>query len=121
MAIMTESAVPLSGSPSQYDFTTNQSKAYGANAMADLGGGTYGMYSGDSDGSGTVNAGDRSNTWNDRNKTGYYGSDLDLSGTVNAADRSIVWNRRNLSTQVPASTETSVESKLNNKTIKILK
>ena len=66
-------------------------------------------------------AGDRSNTWNDRNKTGYYGSDLDLSGTVNAADRSIVWNRRNLSTQVPASTETSTKIILENKTIKILK
>jgi hypothetical protein len=48
-----------------------------------------------------VNAADRSNTWNQRNLSGYYGTDVDLSGTVNAADRSTVWNNRNLTTQVP--------------------
>jgi hypothetical protein len=85
----------------QYDFTNAQSKAYGTNPMKDLGGGYFGAYTGDSDGSGTVNAVDRSNTWNQRNLTGYYGTDMDLSGTVNAADRSVIWNNRNLSTQVP--------------------
>ena len=69
--------------------------------MKDLGGGYFGAYTGDSDGSGTVNAGDRSNSWNQRNLSGYYGTDVDLSGTVNAGDRSVIWNNRNLSTQVP--------------------
>nr|MCU0333159.1 hypothetical protein [Ignavibacteriaceae bacterium] len=45
---------------------------------------------------------DRSNTWNQRNLSGYYGTDVDLSGTVNAGDRSATWNNRNLTTQVPA-------------------
>jgi hypothetical protein len=84
-----------------YDFTNSQSKAYGTNPMKDLGGGYFGAYTGDSDGSGTVNAADRSNTWNQRNLSGYYGTDVDLSGTVNAGDRSVIWNNRNLSTQVP--------------------
>jgi len=86
---------------SQYDFTDSQSKAYGVNSMVNLGGGYYGFPAGDSDGSGTVNAADRSNTWNQRNLSGYYGTDVDLSGSVNAADRSTVWNNRNISTQVP--------------------
>jgi len=76
--------------------------------MKSLGGGYYGVYTADTDGSGTVNAADRSNTWNQRNLSGYYGTDVDLSGTVNAADRSTVWNNRNLSTQVPASADTPV-------------
>jgi hypothetical protein len=80
---------------------TDLSKAYGINAMKSLGGGYYGAYTADTDGSGTVNAADRSNTWNQRNLSGYYGTDVDLSGTVNAADRSTVWNNRNISTQVP--------------------
>jgi hypothetical protein len=70
--------------------------------MKDLGGGVYGLYTADTDGSGTVNASDRSNTWNQRNLSGYYGTDIDLSGTVNAGDRSATWNNRNLTTQVPA-------------------
>ena len=69
--------------------------------MKNLGGGIFGAYAADTDGSGVVNAADRSNTWNERNLTGYRGTDVDLSGTVNAADRSEVWNNRNISTQVP--------------------
>jgi hypothetical protein len=55
-----------------------------------------------------VNAADRSNTWNQRNLSGYYGTDVDLSGTVNAADRSSVWNNRNISTQVPTAVDSPV-------------
>ncbi len=91
-----------------YDFTTGQTQAYGTNPMMNLGSGVYGMFTGDTDGSGTVNAADRSDTWNQRNLPGYYGTDVDLSGTVNAADRSAVWNNRNLSTQVPAPTDNPV-------------
>ena len=99
--IMSSVSANLSYVSVQYDFTNSQTKAYGTNAMKDLGGGYFGAYTGDSDGSGTVNAGDRSNSWNQRNLSGYYGTDVDLSGTVNAGDRSVIWNNRNLSTQVP--------------------
>ena len=105
LPVMTANKVTISYSPVLYDMRTNSSNVYGTNAVKDLGGGYYGIYTGDTDGSGTVNAADRSNTWNQRNVSGYNGSDLDLSGTVNAADRSIVWNNRNYSTQVPVLTE----------------
>jgi len=101
LAVMTANKVTLSGLPTLYDMRTDQSKTYGTSAMKDLGGGFFGMITADTDGSGTVNASDRSNTWNERNLSGYYGTDVDLSGTVNAADRSATWNNRNISTQVP--------------------
>lgn len=101
LSIMSSVSIPLSVSTPLYNFTTGQNKAYGTNSMNDLGGGVYGLFTGDIDGSGVVNAADRSQVWNQRNLLGYYGTDVDLSGNVNAADRSIVWNNRNLSTQVP--------------------
>ncbi len=99
--IMTSVSSNLNYVSSLYDFTNSQSKAYGSNAMVNLGGGFFGAFTGDSDGSGSVNATDRSNTWNQRNLSGYFGTDVDLSGTVNASDRSVIWNNRNISTQVP--------------------
>lgn len=101
LPIMTANPVQVSETPTLYDLSTGLGQAFGTNAMKDLGGGVYGLYTADTDGSGTVNATDRSNTWNQRNLSGYYGTDVDLSGTVNAADRSSVWNNRNISTQVP--------------------
>ena len=102
LPIMTANPVQVSNNPTLFDLSTGQGQAFGTNAMKNLGGGVYGLYTADTDGSGTVNASDRSNTWNQRNLSGYYGTDVDLSGTVNAADRSAVWNNRNISTQVPA-------------------
>jgi hypothetical protein len=102
LPIMTAGTVSVSETPTLYDISSGQGQAYGTNAMKDLGGGVYGLYTADTDGSGTVNASDRSNTWNQRNLSGYYGTDIDLSGTVNAGDRSATWNNRNLTTQVPA-------------------
>jgi len=101
LPIMSSISVPLSISTQLYNFTTGQNKAYGIDPMKDLGSGIYGLITADTDGSGTVNAADRSNAWNQRNLSGYFGTDIDLSGTVNAADRSEIWNNRNLSTQVP--------------------
>jgi len=102
LAVMTANTVNLSNNPILYDLTLAQTQAYGTDPMKDLGTGAFGLFASDTDGSGTVNAADRSNTWNQRNLSGYYGTDVDLSGTVNAADRSAVWNNRNISTQVPA-------------------
>jgi hypothetical protein len=99
--IMSSGSTTLDYISLQYDFTDSQSKAYGLNAMINLGGGYFGLPTGDSDGSRTVDAADRSNTWNQRNLSGYFGTDVDLSGTVDAVDRSLIWNNRNLSTQVP--------------------
>jgi hypothetical protein len=86
------------GSP--YDFSTGTDKYHGADAKL-IETGVYGQYAGDADGSGTVDASDRSATWNSRNQSGYLSADCDLSGTVDASDRSITWNNRNKSTNVP--------------------
>lgn len=101
LAVMTANTVTLSNNPTLYDLTLAQTQAFGTNPMKNLSAGVFGIYTGDTDGSGTVNATDRSNTWNLRNLSAYNGTDVDLSGTVNAADRSTVWNNRNISTQVP--------------------
>jgi hypothetical protein len=56
------------------------------------------LYSGDTNNDNVIDAADRSNTWNDRNKTGTYPlikNDCSMDGTVEATDRSITWNNRN--------------------------
>jgi len=105
LPVMTANKVGINFSPTLYDMRTDLTKAYGTNALKSFGSGYFGIFTADTDGSGTVNAADRSNAWNQRNLSGYYGTDVDLSGTVNAADRSAVWNNRNTTTQVPASTD----------------
>ncbi len=54
LAIMTASAIPLSGSSALYDFSTSQSQAYGTNPMVLLGTSDYGMIGGDGNTDGTV-------------------------------------------------------------------
>jgi|GEM_PF-6834476 len=101
LSVMSAGIIALSSSSTPfYDFTTGSDQYYGASAKL-LESGIYGLYAGDTDASGTVDANDRSATWNNRNSNGYYSSDCDLSGTVDANDRSVTWNNRNLSTNVP--------------------
>jgi hypothetical protein len=101
LAVMSSLAQPLGTcTPSQYDFSTGTGRYYGAEARL-LESGVYGMVAGDANGSGTVDASDRSQAWNNRNRTGYDGADSNLSGTVDASDRSLKWNNRNKASQVP--------------------
>ena len=105
LAVMSSDVVELKGITT-YDFTTSESQAYikdvGAIPMANLGGGKYGMYEGDTDASGVVDVLDRANAWNNRNHTGVYvGSDTDLSSVVDVIDRANTWNNRNIISQVP--------------------
>lgn len=101
LSLMSSISMLLTDTSPLYNFTNAQSKAYGLNPMKDLGGGIFGAYTADTNGSGVVDAADRSNAWNQRNLSGYYGTDVNLSNTVDAADRSAIWNNRNISTQVP--------------------
>ena len=112
LPVMTNEKIILSAIPELFDLTNDTTKVFGSNSMADLGEGILGLFAGDTDGNGTVNAADRSNAWNQRNLSGYYGTDVDLSGTVNAADRSVIWNNRNISIQVPAATDKSSTTKM---------
>jgi hypothetical protein len=104
LAIMSASEQTLSSSSaSLYDFSTGLGQYYGtdSNRAKEVETGVFGMNAGDASASGTVDASDRSETWNDRNQSGYLNADCNLSGTVDASDRSITWNNRNKSTSVP--------------------
>jgi predicted outer membrane repeat protein len=103
LKVMSATAHPLSATSSTlYNFTTASTQFYGGTSGAmEVDTGVWGMVAGDADASGTVDALDRSETWNDRNLTGYQDSDCGLTGTVDANDRSITWNNRNLTTSVP--------------------
>jgi len=101
LAVMSKTAQAFdSEGPGLYNFSTGTDRYYNDDAKL-LETGVYGVYAGDANGSGTVDASDRSATWNDRNLSGYLGADCNLSGTVDASDRSITWNNRNKSTSVP--------------------
>ena len=82
-------------SQTNFDFTADPIN--GTNALISISGTfpTNAMYAGDINGDGVINATDRSNVWNNRNKTGYILYDCSLNGTVDATDRSQAWNNRN--------------------------
>ncbi|RLD59060.1 MAG: hypothetical protein DRJ05_06995, partial [Bacteroidetes bacterium] len=92
LGIMSSIPVTYSGGIYPYDFTTAISKAYGTNAQISLGGGEYGMYSGDADGNGNVHQNDIDIIWSvDAGKNGYYRGDMDINGEVNNQDKNDVW------------------------------
>jgi hypothetical protein len=79
---------------------TDPSTALVTGPLADsrrLSGGRLHLAAGDADGSGSINAGDRSIAWNDGGLTGYLDTDLNLDGLVDMADVTLAWNNRNLS------------------------
>ncbi len=105
LAVQSASAVPIgTTSPtSPYDFTTSMSNAYGSNAMKQLTTTSYGLYAGDGDGSGRVNATDLVGVWVPQNgQLGLLGGDCNLSSRVNATDLIQCWFPNNgRATQVP--------------------
>ncbi len=99
LGFRTTNPISLSASGSNaINFTDNLTSIYnttvGVNPLSSVGN-VYMMWSGDGDGSGTIDASDRSSAWNDRNLTGYQISDFSMNGTVDATDRSVAWNNRN--------------------------
>jgi hypothetical protein len=100
IAAMSASPVHVGSSSFLYDFTTGAGQYYGGQAKI-LAGGMYGMFAGDADGNGSVDATDRTAAWNARNTSGYLPADVDLSGDVGATDRVLTWNNRKIGTHVP--------------------
>jgi peptidoglycan/xylan/chitin deacetylase (PgdA/CDA1 family) len=97
LAIMTSSAIRLSSNSALYDFTTFQSQAYttSTDPMIDLGGGVFGMFSGDTNDSGIITAADKSTVNSFNLNSGYYNADTNFSGIVTAADKTNI-NSNNL-------------------------
>lgn len=58
------------------------------------------MIAGDADYSGTIDSGDRSLSWNQRNQSGYLPGDVNMDGVVDSTDRSMIWNARNKTTTI---------------------
>jgi hypothetical protein len=103
---MTASAIPLSSSSALYNFTTDQTQAYGTNPMKALTGGGYGMIAGDASRDGSINATDLNIYWIPQNGTPYIyqtkTSDFNLDATINATDLNSFWIPENgKATQVP--------------------
>jgi hypothetical protein len=88
-SIETVSAAPLtfSGSPLSYNFTLNEHQALGNN-LKQLGEGVFGIFSGDTNGDGAVDALDLIDLENDAANfaTGYLFTDLNGDGSVDALD-----------------------------------
>lgn len=108
LGIMTATARNLGDNWLNLDFTDASTAVYGDNSRVkvsdpflEVGGGVWAMFSSDTDGSGTIDAADRSFGWNDRNLSGYLDSDCNLDGTTDAADRSMIWNNRNVGGTLP--------------------
>jgi hypothetical protein len=101
--IMTSNYTLLDYVSAQYDFTSAQSKAYGINAMANLGIGYFGMFAGDANGNGQVQNNDHENYWIPQNgQSGYKSADFNLNGQVQNNDNESYWVPNNgKGTQVP--------------------
>lgn len=109
LAIMSATAAALNKASVLYDFTTAQSQAYSTNPgvidpMIALGTGgvaPFGMFAGDANSDGFVNAADRTATRLGANQSGYRKDDVTLDGFTNAADRTRTRLNANKSSMVP--------------------
>ena len=102
LTVMSKDSIQLNKDSSNiYDFTLGSDQYYGTGSAKQLEFGVWGMWTGDTDGSGSIGASDRNATWNNRTLIGYNSADCDLNGTVGASDRNITWNNRTILTQVP--------------------
>ena len=86
LAVMSAKPVNLKNGVVSYDFTTGEDKAYGSNAMANLGDGVFGMYGGDADSNGIIDDSDVNDVGSNLFKTNYLLPDLDLNSKVNVID-----------------------------------
>ena len=98
LAAMSAAEVDFSTGAAAYDFTTGTT--FGTDGQADLGsgcGGTcFGLWAGDGNASGNVNALDRNLAWRPVNgQFGYLMGDYNLSGGANALDRNLAWRPNN--------------------------
>ena len=84
-----------------YNFTDSQSKAFGPDAMANLGNGKFAMFSGDGDVNGTVNVLDYRAVADNIYFAGYAQGDLGMNGIINVLDYSFVIKNIFRKTQLP--------------------
>jgi len=95
LAIMSANAITSRRDlPPLYDFTTAQSRAYGANPMKQLEANVFAMLAGDGNGDGNINDTDRDDIWRPQNGASWSydkGGDFNLDGGIDALDRNRFW------------------------------
>jgi len=102
LSVISSGALSHTGTTYSWDFTAGAGQAYGTDAQAHLGGGVYGMYSGDADANGTVEATDKTVWQSQSGMRGYYSGDFDMNSQVMNQDKNDIWVENiNKQTQVP--------------------
>jgi parallel beta-helix repeat protein len=98
LGFRTGTAIALTTTTTNLNFTNNSMTLYGTNPLK-LVSGTYTMYGGDANRDGTINAVDRNLFWRIQNGSTYnYGTssaDWNLDGAINAVDRNLIWRINN--------------------------
>jgi hypothetical protein len=97
LGAMSASTFSLSATATTVDFTSIPT--YGSNAQANLGGGVMGLWAGDANANGAINAIDRNLFWRPQNGQSFQyltsTADWNLNGAVNAVDRNLFWRPNN--------------------------
>lgn len=105
LGIQSAAAVALGGTATLYDFTSAGTAAYGIQPMKAVAPGVFGMYSGDADSNGDVNATDFYVYWYVQNGTPYLYSkyaDFDMNTDINAIDLVEHWiSNTGTTSQIP--------------------
>jgi len=103
LSVMSATAVIKSGGVYPYNFTTGEAQAYGgASGHKEVGTGIWGMFGGDADADGTIDASDKTVWAGEAGTTGYKSGDLDMDTQVNNVDKNDVYVGNNgSSSQVP--------------------
>ncbi|TVQ12241.1 MAG: choice-of-anchor D domain-containing protein [Bacteroidetes bacterium] len=100
LAVMSAEALTEEAGVYSWDFTQAMDKAYRLHTRSSFGNGhkeledgMYGMYGGDGDANGQIQAQDKNNVWNLQSGfAGYYAGDYDLNGQVQAQDKNNIWS-----------------------------
>lgn len=96
LGFRTNVSIALSTTAASLNFTNNSVATFGTNALKQISTGVYGMYSGDANRDGEVNAFDLNAHWKVQNsQLGYLGADFNLDGEVNAFDLNAHWKVNN--------------------------
>ncbi|MGB4960982.1 MAG: dockerin type I repeat-containing protein, partial [Saprospiraceae bacterium] len=99
LGFRTLDAIALGASSTPLNFSTNSVPTYGTNALKSLGSGKYGMYAGDANGDGQVNAADLNDQWKGQNGNAFNylttRADFNMDGVINASDLNDHWKPNN--------------------------
>jgi hypothetical protein len=89
LGVMSANALSRTGNTYSYDFSTGSGQAYGGtSAQKLLGGGKWGMMSGDGNGDGDITIDDINNAWKTEAGTkGYLGGDFNMNTQVENRDK----------------------------------